>query len=143
VQTALYESGLPSTSKHATRKEYAAAFRVVFSEFCSNPSLFLRRSYAIFRISLARIGTEFATMGERIDPGPAFQFQDGYYQPNAYTNARVEGIKTLLATRRWVGNWDARIFLMGFDAGAKYSIAAQGQHLSSPSTHHSQQCQAP
>lgn len=117
------ELGLPSTSEHVhhfRRIGFRAVVLPVFLELQTNPKFALRKSYAIFRNALAHIGIELATMGVGVDPGPALQDRDGCPVPSAYTTACAEGIKTLLATHPWAENLDARLFVMGFHAGAKF-----------------------
>lgn len=114
---------LPATSDcahHFPRMRFWAVLLPVFSELRTNPKFVLRKSYAIFCNALAHIGIELATMGVGVDPGPALQYRDGLLVPNAYTTACAEGIKTLLATHPWAENLDARFFVMGFHAGAKF-----------------------
>jgi hypothetical protein len=58
-----------------------------------------------------------------LDFGAALRSQeDGSWQANERTDARIQSIDKLLAKHPWADYEDARMFLEGFDAGEKWVL---------------------
>jgi hypothetical protein len=86
----------------------------------------LCRWYGAFRSFRAHIRIQSAMWW--VDLGPLGKFQDGRYQNHERIRSRAEGIETLRAKCPWVDSVDCRMFLMGFDEGEKWSMAAAYPH---------------
>lgn len=86
----------------------------------------LYRWYAAFRSFRAHIRIQSPRMGSYFDLGPLGHFRDGRYQNHERIQFRAEGIEKLRAKSPWVDSVDCRVFLLGFDAGEKYSTAVTG-----------------
>jgi hypothetical protein len=87
-----------------------------------NLQALLCRWYAGFRSFRGHIALLTPRMGGWVQ-FPAFgKFLDEHRDPHEETIARVEGIKTLGSKYPWTDAVDIRMFLMGFDAGERYSM---------------------
>ena len=80
---------------------------------------------ASFRSFRGHIALQSAKREGWLDVGPACQTLDGHLQPNKRTLARAEGIENFRSNYGWADNVDLRVFLMGFDAGERYSTMSQ------------------
>jgi hypothetical protein len=67
-------------------------------------------------------------MGGYVDLGPQGRLQDGHHQNDKRILARAEGTKTVQSKSPWVDSVDLRMFLMGWDAGEKYSTDLMDHH---------------
>ncbi len=125
-------ASVPSSKQRCDRRKVRLDWFVI-SETLSwrNLKALPCRWYAAFRSFLAHIRIQSARTGGWVHAGPAYTVLDRRCVPNEDTLARVRGIETLRSMYRWVDAVDCRVFLMGFDAGEKYSMAVVGR-LSNP-----------
>jgi hypothetical protein len=89
------------------------------------------RWYGAFRSFLAHIRIQSSRTSVWVDLGPLGMLRDGRYQNHEHIRCRAEGIETLRASFPWVDSVDVRMFLLGVDAGEKYSMAARDRRAES------------
>lgn len=85
---------------------------------------------SLFRSFLGHIETRRAMFihgNQGIDLGPLFlEMPDGSLLPDGRTAACGKEIETLEASFPWVGLVDQKIFLLGFEAGERFSARMDG-----------------
>lgn len=125
VQSSRTLVALPAKPESASRNGFgdsSTIFRAI-----SIPGLVARidKWCAVLHSFRAHIRIQCAKKGERVHVGPAYRCQDGHLCPDERTEARAEGIETMLATHPWADSADLKVFLMGFDAGEKFGTSLQ------------------
>lgn len=124
AQLRIPESGLVSTQvRDRHTSQWALLSAAILSPVREIVCLGYRWRDA-FRSFRAHIRIQYRKMGVWVDCAPPAQFQYVGRRWDEAMCARVEGIKKLVAKYSWVDAVDMRMYLIGFDAGEKYSMVS-------------------
>lgn len=118
----------PSKSDYAPRREWPGS--VLGSSLLSwlDFPYRLYRWSAAFRSFRAHIRIQSPKMGSHFDLGPLGRVQDGRCKNHERIQSRAAGIETMRSGSPWVDSVDIRLFLLGWDAGEKYSMGLADHH---------------
>jgi hypothetical protein len=121
IKSALEISSPAAKPDYVSHRERLDSISRFASLSWRNLASLLSRWYGAFRSSLAHMRIQSPKMSGWVDLGPLGRFQHGHHQNLERIRSRAEGIKMLRTNFPWVDSVDIRMFLMGFDAGEKYS----------------------
>lgn len=110
---------------------YRRVFRPRLFGILDQPRLLYATPLSLLRGCVADLGNAFSRMERRFDAlpelwtfevGPCFQRDStGNLQPNTDSDARMTGIENFQKDRPKATLFDAELFLIGWEAGAKYA----------------------